>query len=45
MDAKASIVTWETLELFVRAKVQVFVQDLLEEEVTALAWAREVGAA
>jgi len=36
VDAKASIVTWETLELFVRAKVQVFVQDLLEEEVTAL---------
>ncbi len=36
VGAEASIVTWETLESFVRVKVQAFVQDLLEEEVTAL---------
>ncbi len=36
VGAEASIVTWETLESFARARVQAFVQDLLEEEVTAL---------
>ena len=36
VGAEASIVTWETLESFVRVKVQAFVQDLLEEEVTEL---------
>ena len=32
----ASTITWETLEAFARAKVQEFLQALLEEEVTAL---------
>lgn len=31
-----SIPTWETLEEFVRVRVQEYIQDLLEEEVTEL---------
>ncbi len=34
--ATLSTPTWETLEAFARAKIQAFVQALLEEEVTAL---------
>ena len=33
---KKSKVIWETLEAFVREKVQGFIQDVLEEEVTEL---------
>ena len=33
---RAQAVTWETLEEFVREKVQGFVQGVLEEEVTEL---------
>ena len=33
---RAQAVTWETLEEYVRGRVQSFVQELLEEEVTEL---------
>jgi len=39
-----SSVVWENLEAWVRGRIQGYLQDLLEEEVTVFFRAREIGA-